>query len=246
MATQRLSLLYNNGEEMKICILTIATNKYIQFVGDLYDNIQENFLNGHEIEGIIFTEHDVETSDNIKVSKIEHENWPIPTLKRYNYFMQEKEYISQFDYCYYFDVDMSIVDKVGDEVLGDLVATMHPYQSFYPKGDRSYDRNPKSLAYVAPGDEGQYYYAGGFNGGKTEEFLKMSEVIADRVDRDLENGRVALWHDESHLNRYLIDNPPSLSLTPSYVYAEEFYDNPQYPYPPKIIALKKNHNELRS
>ena len=111
---------------MKICILTIATNKYIQFVGDLYDNIEENFLNGHEIQGVLFTEHDVENSDNIKVSKIEHEDWPIPTLKRYNYFMQEKEYISQFDYCYYFDVDMSIVDKVGDEVLGDLVATMHP------------------------------------------------------------------------------------------------------------------------
>ena len=49
---------------------------------------------------------------------------------------------------------MGIVDKVGDEVLSDLVATMHPYQSFYPKGERSYDRNPKSLAYVAPGDEG--------------------------------------------------------------------------------------------
>ena len=246
MATQRLSLLYNNGEEMKICILTIATNKYIQFVGDLYDNIQENFLNGHEIEGIIFTEHDVETSDNIKVSKIEHEPWPIPTLKRYNYFMQEKDYISQFDYCYYFDVDMSIVDKVGDEVLGDLVATMHPYQSFYPKGDRSYDRNPKSLAYVAPGDEGQYYYAGGFNGGKTKEFLKMSEVIADRVTKDLENDIIALWHDESHMNRYLIDNPPTVSLTPSYVFAEEQMNNPSYPYEAKIVALKKNHDELRS
>ena len=246
MATQRLSLLHNNGEEMKICILTIATNKYIQFVGDLYDNIEENFLNGHDIQGILFTEHDVETSDNIKVSKIEHEEWPIPTLKRYNYFMQEKEYISQFDYCYYFDVDMSIVDKVGDEVLGDLVATMHPYQSFYPKGDRSYDRNPKSLAYVAPGDEGQYYYAGGFNGGKTEEFLKMSEVIADRVTKDLENDTIALWHDESHMNRYLIDNPPTVSLTPSYVFAEEQMNNPSYPYEAKIVALKKNHDELRS
>ena len=246
MATQRLSLLYNNGEEMKICILTIATNKYIQFVGDLYDNIQENFLNGHEIEGIIFTEHDVETSDNIKVSKIEHEPWPIPTLKRYNYFMQEKEFISEFDYCYYFDVDMSIVDKVGDEVLGDLVATMHPYQSFYPKGDRSYDRNPKSLAYVAPGEEGQYYYAGGFNGGSTKEFLKMSEVIADRVTKDLENDVIALWHDESQMNRYLIDNPPTVSLTPSYVFAEEQINNPSYPYEPKIVALKKNHDELRS
>ena len=39
------------------------------------------------------------------------------TLKRFNYFVKEKDYISQFDYCYYFDVDMGIVDKVGDEVL---------------------------------------------------------------------------------------------------------------------------------
>ena len=35
---------------MKICILTIATNKYIQFVERLLNNIEENFLNGHEIQ----------------------------------------------------------------------------------------------------------------------------------------------------------------------------------------------------
>jgi histo-blood group ABO system transferase len=161
--------------------------------------------------------------------------------------MKEKDFISTFDYCYYFDVDMGIVDKVGDEVLSDgIVATMHPYQSFMPKESRSYDRNPKSLAYVAPGEEGEYYYAGGFNGGSTKEFLKMSEVIADRVTKDLENDVIALWHDESQMNRYLIDNPPALSLTPSYCFAEEQMDNKDYPYEPKIIALKKNHAELRS
>ena len=135
--------------------------------------------------------------------------------------------------------------KVGDEVLGDLVATMHPYQSFYPKEQRTYDRNSKSLAFVPFGEEGEYYYAGGFNGGLTENFLEMSEVIANRVTKDLENDVIALWHDESHMNRYLIDNPPTLSLTPSYCFAEEFY-NTDYPYEPKIIALKKNHAELRS
>ena len=31
---------------MKICILTIATNKYIQFVQKLYDDIAEKFLPG--------------------------------------------------------------------------------------------------------------------------------------------------------------------------------------------------------
>ena len=231
---------------MKILILTIATNKYIQFVERLYDNIADNFLNGHEIQGLLFTEHDVETSDNIKVSQIEHEDWPMPTLKRYNYFIKEKEYISQFDYCYYFDVDMGIVGKVGDEVLGDLVATMHPYQSFYPKEQRTYDRNPRSLAYVPIGKEGELYYAGGFNGGSTKRFLEMAEVLADRVNKDLENDVIALWHDESQMNRYLIDNPPTLSLTPSYCFAEEQMHNSDYPYEPKIIALKKDHNELRS
>lgn len=231
---------------MKICILTIATNKYIQFVERLLDNIEENFLNGHEIRCLLFTDHEVETSDNVRVCQIDHEPWPMPTLKRFNYFMKEKDWILEHDYCYYLDVDMGIVDKVGDEVLSDLVATMHPYQSFYPKQDRTYDRNPKSLAYVPVGEEPDNYYAGGFNGGSTKRFLEMAEVLADRVTNDLENDVIALWHDESQMNRYLIDNPPTLSLTPSYCFAEEHMGNPNYPYEPKIIALKKNHNELRS
>ena len=170
---------------MKICILTIATNQYIQFVEKLYNNIEENFLNDHDIECLLFTEHDVETSDNVRVSKIEHEPWPVPTLMRYNYFMQEKDFISKFDYCYYLDVDMAIVDKVGDEILGDLVGTQHPYQTFQPKEDRTYDRNPKCMAYIEPGTEGDNYYAGGFNGGKTEHFLKMAEVLSTRVNLSL-------------------------------------------------------------
>jgi histo-blood group ABO system transferase len=237
---------------MKVCILTIATNKYIQFVERLYNNIEENFLNGHDIECLLFTDHEVETSDNVKVCQIEHEPWPMPTLKRYNYFIKEKQFISKFDYCYYFDVDMAIVDKVGDEVLGDLVATKHPGQSFHSINEMSYERNQNSLAYV-PYDKGHTYYAGGFNGGKTKNFLEMSEVISQRVNTDLENGIIALWHDESHMNRYLIDTPPSLTLTSAYCYPESALKNPQgwvlssfYPeIKPKIIALDKNHNETR-
>ena len=62
---------------MKICILTIATNKYIQFVERLYDNIDENFLNGHQIECLLFTEHDVETSDTVSYTHL-----TLPTILR--------------------------------------------------------------------------------------------------------------------------------------------------------------------
>ena len=230
---------------MKICILTIATNKYLQFIENLYDSIEENFLNGHDINCLLFTDHEIEeTSDNVRVHYIEHEPWPMPTLKRYNYFVKEKDFILEHDYCFYFDADMRLDNLVGEEVFGDLVATKHPYQSEFSTDKMSYDRNPNSLAYVPIG-EGVTYYAGGFNGGRTKNFIEMSEVIADRVNEDLEKGIVALWHDESHMNRYLIDNPPSLSLTPSYCFPEEFIGT-TYKYEPKIIALKKNHSTLRT
>ena len=102
---------------MKICILNIATNKYIQFVEPLLNSIEENFLNGHEINCLLFTDHEItETSDNVTVHNIKHEPWPMPTLKRYNYFAEKKDFILSFDYCYYFDVDMAVIDKVGEEI----------------------------------------------------------------------------------------------------------------------------------
>ena len=78
---------------MKICILTIATNKYIQFIDRLLENISQNFLEGHDIQCLLFTDHEIEeSSDNVRISQIEHENWPMPTLKRYNYFVKENKH----------------------------------------------------------------------------------------------------------------------------------------------------------
>jgi histo-blood group ABO system transferase len=241
---------------MKICILNIATNKYIQFVEQLLNSVEENFLNGHEISALVFTNHEIEEiSENVKISQIDHEPWPIPTLKRYHYFLKEKEYISQFDYCFYMDVDMRIVDKVGEEVFGDLVATQHPGMYFKSPDECTYERREQSTAYV-PYGEGKMYYAGGFNGGKPEHFLKMSETIVENVEKDFENNLIAVWHDESHMNRYLINNPPTLELTPSYCYPEgatqdgspsKYYPlGWKVPFDPKIMALQKSHAEIRN
>jgi len=234
---------------MKICILNIATNKYIQFVESLLDSIEENFLNGHEISALTFTNHEIEeSSENVKIVQIDHEPWPIPTLKRYHYFMKEAEYISQFDYCFYMDVDMRIVGKVGDEILGDLVATQHPGFWYRSVNEFSYERRPESTAYI-PYGEGKMYYAGGFNGGKPEHFLKMSETIVNNIEEDFKKNLIAVWHDESHMNRYLLNNTPTIELTPSYCYPEAVNFNPNgwnVPFEPKILALEKNHAEVRS
>lgn len=222
---------------MKICILTIATNKYIQFVERLLNNIEDNFLNGHEIQCLLFTDHEVETSDNVKVCQIGHQPWPEPALKKYNYINSQSEYLKNFDYVYLFDADVGIVDIVGEEVLQDLVGVLHPYKILEPKNIYPYEKRKQSTAYISD-DNHDKYYAAAFVGGKSSSFLKMAKTISGRVLEDEKNGIIAKWHDESHLNKYFNENPPT-SLSPSYMFPEELIGHPQYPFEPKIVALKK-------
>jgi len=233
---------------MKICILTIATNRYLRFVEPLRASIARHFLPGHEIRHLLFTNHAVESSQTLRVHRIAHEPWPLPTLRRYEHFLAEKDFILDHDSCFYMDADMRIDRRVGDEILGDIVAVRHPYQSFLPVAKRTYERNQRSLACVPIG-QGTTYYAGGFQGGRTAAFMEMAAVLAARIRDDTERGIVAVWHDESHLNRYLVDHPPSVSLSPAYCFPEEWYHTGQ-PHAgdalePKIVALQKNHVAVR-
>ena len=68
----------------------------------------------------------------------------------------------------------------------------------------------------------------------------MVGQLATNVNRDLHKNHIAVWHDESHLNRYFIDHPPK-TLSPSYSYPERL----KLPFPKIILALDKNHGEMR-
>ena len=204
--------------------------------------MKKYFLTNHDVTMFVFTDQEIPTKDGLVSFSHIHEPWPNPTLKRYHVFDKHKEELLKMDYLYYCDADMRFVSEVGDEVLpkseSNLIATEHP--GFYGGRRGTYETRPDSTAYVSD-REGDCYFAGGFNGGTAEAFLKMSSIIKERVDKDLEKGIVAIWHDESQMNRYLIDNKPSI-LNPSYCYPESW----QLPFEKKLLALDKNHSEIRS
>jgi histo-blood group ABO system transferase len=176
--------------------------------------------------------------------KIEHEPWPGPTLHRYHTFLKAKKYLSAFDYLFYVDVDMRFVAPVGKEIFSNnITATLHPG---YVNEIGSPERRPESVAAI-PFDVKNKYFCGGFNGGFSGAYFGMAAELAWGIDKDAEKGITAIWHDESHLNRYLYDHPPSKILDPSYCYPEganEHYKNKWAAAginpTPKILALTKD------
>jgi len=143
----------------------------------------------------------------------QHEGWPNVTLHRYKMMLTQREWLSQYDYMYYMDVDSEIVNPITDDIYADgIVVTLCPH---YVGTSGTPDTNPASTAYL-PHHRVKQYVGGSFQGGRTKEYLEMCEVLDRNIDADAARGVLAIWHDESHLNRYVADHPPAKVLSTEY------------------------------
>ena len=223
---------------MTVGLLLIATGKYDIFLQPLLESVDKYFFPNDEVHIYLFTDKNY-TSRQITIFPIQHRPFPYPTLYRYKFFTTYAGAVKT-DYLFYMDVDMLLVDYVGKEILGDLVAVRHP--GYFRGGWGDYGTPKNSLAYVNPkGRRG--YYAGGFQGGKRDNYLSAALEMAQNIDIDKSAGIVAQWHDESHWNKYLTTHQYK-ELTPSYCFPEAVWAK-DIPFRKVIVALDKDHAKLR-
>lgn len=234
-----LFLSYSSIYCHKVGLLVMATGKYIQFVPPLISSARNFFCTEQDVTYFVFTDQPTDhiAAQDIKFIHQKRLGWPFDTMHRFLVYLKNWESLKDMDYLFACDADMRFVDTVGDEILSDLVGTQHP--GFVNKRG-SYETNPISTACVQR-NEGTYYFAGGFYGAKNDEFLKLLQTLTHNIDIDLKKNFIAVWHDESHLNRYFIDNPPTKMLSPEYCYPESW----KLPYKKRLLALDKNHSECR-
>ena len=213
----------------------IATNNYTVFLDPIIRSAKEFFATDCDLKFIVYTDHEYITTDE-KITKIEIENepWPLPTLKRFHYFLMAKNIIEKSDFSFYVDVDSLFLRKINiSEIFKDsngLVGTLHPG---FIGNSGTPERNPNSKAYI-PESSGNLYFCGGFFGGNSESFIRMSADISNSIDEDMANNIIAIWHDESHLNKYFLLNPPSIILGAGFTEPEGYADKN-----PVIVFLDK-------
>jgi hypothetical protein len=217
---------------MTIGLLYICTGKYSLFWKDFYLSAIQFLFPGTTKKFFVFTDSQAlygeEVDANIIKIKIEHREWPFNTLLRFDMFDKHRDLFAGCDYLFFYNANTLFLDKISLEELlptekdGWLVALCCKDKKRYQKkpDKYTYDRNPNSLAYI-PFGQGTNYYRGGFNGGRTPEFLNLIQTCKEWVNTDLESNTIALWHDESHLNKYLLDKPVKM-VTSIYGKAEEW------------------------
>lgn len=221
------------SKRFKIAVVLISLGeKYHIYVDPFIASARKHFLVNHDVDFILWT--DDKNQHDALVVPTENLGYPHATLLRYHLFLQQEEKLKEYDYVFYSDVDMKFIGDVKDDILTDnegnplsgILATEHPGYAF-PKRPMPeiffmpFEPNAKSNAYFPIP---RYYFAGGFQGGKTEEYTKAMKWCRDSIDKDFEINYIARWHDESHWNKCLYTQfPPKKILGVEYCFPDGAY-----------------------
>lgn len=230
-----------------IGILYLCTGPYRLFWDEFYDSFEKNFLLDTEKHYFVFSDAlgDLEPrygkSKNVTLIHIDAMPWPLVTLLRFRYFISIEEQLSQCEYLMFSNANIACEQVVTEEEFlprksqGEKLSFVkHP--GYWNKASCCcpLERRRRSLAYV-PYNSREPYVIGAMFAGEGDAFLRMSRVLRDRIEVDLKDNTIARWHDESHLNRYIVGRTDNRFLPPAYCYPWGF----DLPLDRKIVAVSK-------
>ena len=216
----------------KVGFVTYATGPYNSFVFDLWASIERFAFPGHDVSLFVFTDEPNDPRYLAAAPRVQTRfqarlGWPFDSLGRHFLYHQNAEWFSKMDYLFSIDSDAVLVDALDDDALGERVATLTAWFFGAPRQHYTYDARltlsgrPYSAAFISS-DEGRCYFAGGLFGGTSRIFFDVLLRVITMAREDLATSpsHVALWHDESYLNRVMLDTPPTVVLGPNFLYPE--------------------------
>lgn len=226
---------------MSVGILYIAIGKYASFFEDFYTSCELHLFPETQKRYYVYSDViDASNFENVKVIKATDRGWPENTLMRFDMFADSQADWQNNDYILFLNGNSLVLkDILLNEIFPEndsaTVTTLswHVYDTMQPKRF-PYERNPKSAAFI-PLSAGERYYQGGLFGASTTTFIELVNQCHKQIAQDSERNIIAVNHDESHLNRYLLGKSV-YTLTTKYGRPEEW----QYPENPKIIFRDKN------
>lgn len=230
-------------------------HRYVLFLKLFLETAEQHFMVGHKVIYYVFTDRPADVPQVplaagrrlVVLTVRNYTRWQDVSMHRMEMIslFSERRFLHEVDYLVCADVDMKFSDHVGVKILSALFGTLHP--GFYGSSREAftYERRPKSQAYI-PKDEGDFYYIGAFFGGSVVEVHHLTKACHEAMVEDKANGIEAVWHDESHLNKYLLYHKPTKVLSPEYMWDQQLLGWPSIMKKLRYVAVPKNHQKIRN
>src|SRR5258708_32142943 len=97
-------------KKLKVALLFICVNSpYWPYIKDVIEDCDKYFLTDRklncQVDYFLWTDMPPETNYGATTFPIAPAIWPLPTLMRYNLFLQQEETLKEYDYIFYMDAD---------------------------------------------------------------------------------------------------------------------------------------------
>lgn len=232
-----------------IAFLVVALGRYRSLVTDLIESLDAFFCKPSGSDApraapltwkvILFTSDDDSIvprrlADRVHVVQIRQRGWPHDSMQRPAVYLEHAELWEDADSVVSLDADLTLTAPVCAAWLVPSFAAHVSWWYASPIQDWTLERREASAARVRD-EEAPAYLTGAIWGGSTEWFKGACEQLRARINKDARADVVAVWHDESHLNRLFADSWPTLILPPTFV----------WPEPPLDLWLVRHRNPLR-
>ncbi|KAM4020525.1 histo-blood group ABO system transferase-like isoform 2-T2 [Anomaloglossus baeobatrachus] len=239
--------------EVRVGLTVFAIKKYVMFLQKFIETAEQFFMVGHKVNYYVFTDRVGEIpnftlAEGRRLVVLEvpaYKRWQDVTMRRMEMIrdFSVKKFVGEVDYLACVDVDMVFLDEVGVEILSNVFGALHP--GFFEKQRRefTYERRPRSSAYI-PYEKGDFYYAGGYFGGVIEEVVKLTNYCHHAMMADKAQNMEALWHDESYLNKYFLSYKPTKILSPEYIW-NNYYGSPAVVKTKRFLGVDKDYQKVR-
>lgn len=243
---------YYRNNPVTIGLTVFALGKYLdKYLEKFLASADKYFMPGHKVIYYVMVDNhsklpyiEYGTSRFLKPRVVAKEaRWQDVSMMRMKTLadMLQDFIKDEVDYVFCMDVDMDFRAPYGVETLGELVAQAQAWFMNSPNTEFTYERRPESKAYIEMG-QGDFYYHAAVFGGTPSQVLDLVRSCYAGIMEDKKNNIEAVWHDESHLNKYFLEHKPTLILSPEYCWDYKIHTEMEHV---KLAWAMKDYAEVR-
>ena len=185
--------------ELRTAVTCVATGAYVDFVPRWRRSISTYLPHAKcFVFTDTFSENQIRNSP--KLLPWGHLPWPYSTTFRHSALLAYHDLFTTLDILIHMDVDAEFIAHPSLPT-SNLFALAHPGYEELDGIHAPFEDREICCAYV-PHQNRREYLAGGFQGGRPDSYLSACSDIREWSLKDLGNGVIPVWHDESYWNKY--------------------------------------------